>query len=395
MTEEQILGQIEPWSGLAPRGYWTNWLGAKTSVVFNAHWIAYETIQQIMAGERYAATRRPVFGDGEFYFEQVNIIRSVLGATDRYILVELGGGIGPRAVDAGLALQKLRPDIKPFLVVVEALPTYVEWCKFHFRANGLDPAEHWIVTGFMSNESIPLPFFLQPRGFGNQVGEVFETLTRIANDPAMASDLLQRLTSRGVILHEDRIIDGWPRTPVDISGFEAWPLQRIMETNAVPNNIQALAAFRRGIKWLWWRSLRQRSQKDRTTRSAINRLVARWLPKPSSLSLTQSAEIGFVSAVTMETILAPLSHVDLMDVDIQFSEKTVIPPTLDLLRRKVKLLSIGTHSKDIHHELHALFRQAGWKVMFDIDAHGTHSRDGMQFSNGDGVLTVQNPDAIS
>jgi RNA-directed DNA polymerase len=50
--------------------------------------------------------------------------------------------------------------------------------------------------------------------------------------------------------------------------------------HAVPNNIQAPAAFRRGIKWLWWRSLRRRSEKDRTTRSAINRLVARWLPKP-------------------------------------------------------------------------------------------------------------------
>jgi len=50
--------------------------------------------------------------------------------------------------------------------------------------------------------------------------------------------------------------------------------------HAVPNNIQALAAFRRGIKWLWWRSLRRRSEKDRTPRSAINRLVARWLPKP-------------------------------------------------------------------------------------------------------------------
>jgi group II intron reverse transcriptase/maturase len=49
---------------------------------------------------------------------------------------------------------------------------------------------------------------------------------------------------------------------------------------AVPNNIQALRAFRRGVGWLWWRSLRRRSQKDRTTRKAINRLVARWLPQP-------------------------------------------------------------------------------------------------------------------
>jgi hypothetical protein len=50
--------------------------------------------------------------------------------------------------------------------------------------------------------------------------------------------------------------------------------------HAVPNNIQALYAFRRGVRWLWWRSLRHHSQKDRTTRKAINRLVARWLPQP-------------------------------------------------------------------------------------------------------------------
>ena len=48
--------------------------------------------------------------------------------------------------------------------------------------------------------------------------------------------------------------------------------------HAVPNNIQALSAFRCGVRWLWWRSLRRRSQKDRTTRTAINRLVRQWLP---------------------------------------------------------------------------------------------------------------------
>jgi RNA-directed DNA polymerase len=46
------------------------------------------------------------------------------------------------------------------------------------------------------------------------------------------------------------------------------------------SNIQALSAFRRGVRWLWWRSLRRRSQKGRTTRTAINRLVKQWLPPP-------------------------------------------------------------------------------------------------------------------
>jgi RNA-directed DNA polymerase len=70
-------------------------------------------------------------------------------------------------------------------------------------------------------------------------------------------------------------------TAIDEQG--AWLRQVVtgyFAYHAVPNNIQALSAFRRGVRWLWWRSLRQRSQKDRTTRTAINRLVKQWLPLP-------------------------------------------------------------------------------------------------------------------
>jgi group II intron reverse transcriptase/maturase len=50
--------------------------------------------------------------------------------------------------------------------------------------------------------------------------------------------------------------------------------------HAVPNNIQALGAFRRNVGRLWGRSLRRRSQKDGTRWSAITRLIDHWLPKP-------------------------------------------------------------------------------------------------------------------
>ena len=60
-----------------------------------------------------SSTRRPTFGDGEYYFEQANIIRSVRDAKERYVMVELGGGNGPRAVDAALILGKLRPKFVP------------------------------------------------------------------------------------------------------------------------------------------------------------------------------------------------------------------------------------------------------------------------------------------
>src|ERR1700730_16040982 len=73
------------------------------------------------------------------------------------------------------------------------------------------------------------------------------------------------------------------RADVPLNEQRTWLRQVVrgcVAYHAVPNNIQALSAFRRGVRWLWWRSLRRRSQKDRTTRTAINRLVAQWLPKP-------------------------------------------------------------------------------------------------------------------
>ena len=46
----------------------------------------------------------------------------------------------------------------------------------------------------------------------------------------------------------------------------------------VPMNLPALALFRYRVAWLWYRSLRRRSQKTRLTWERMQRLVARWLP---------------------------------------------------------------------------------------------------------------------
>ncbi|MGH7062005.1 MAG: hypothetical protein ACREFH_16575, partial [Stellaceae bacterium] len=50
--------------------------------------------------------------------------------------------------------------------------------------------------------------------------------------------------------------------------------------HAVPNNIQALGAFRRHVGRLWGRALRRRSQKDATPWRAVTKLADQWLPKP-------------------------------------------------------------------------------------------------------------------
>jgi hypothetical protein len=53
--------------------------------------------------------------------------------------------------------------------------------------------------------------------------------------------------------------------------------------HAVPQNSDALAAFRFHILEAWLGALRRRSQRDRTTWARINALAKRWLPQPRIL----------------------------------------------------------------------------------------------------------------
>jgi hypothetical protein len=52
--------------------------------------------------------------------------------------------------------------------------------------------------------------------------------------------------------------------------------------HAVPTNTRALEAFAHHVTVLWWRTLRRRSQKDRTTWTYAKRLAEQWLPNPKS-----------------------------------------------------------------------------------------------------------------
>ena len=53
--------------------------------------------------------------------------------------------------------------------------------------------------------------------------------------------------------------------------------------HAVPTNIRSLGAFRFFVVKLWWRTLRRRSQKDRTTWEQMMRLANEWLQQPRIL----------------------------------------------------------------------------------------------------------------
>ncbi|HET6427242.1 MAG TPA: group II intron reverse transcriptase/maturase [Phycisphaerae bacterium] len=52
---------------------------------------------------------------------------------------------------------------------------------------------------------------------------------------------------------------------------------------AVPRTYRYLNSFRRHVMWLWWRTLRRRGDKRKSSWAQVYRLAARWLPSPRIL----------------------------------------------------------------------------------------------------------------
>ncbi len=98
----------------------------------------------------------------------------------------------------------------------------------------------------------------------------------------------------------------------------------------------------------------------------------------------------FVSAIPLNDILAPLPLVDLMDIDIQGAENTVIEPAIEMLNRRVKRLHIGTHGADIHSGLWDLFFEHEWGCEFDFPPFSDNETPWGQFKTTDGILHLYN-----
>ena len=109
-------------------------------------------------------------------------------------------------------------------------------------------------------------------------------------------------------------------------------------------------------------------------------------------------DVAVVSALALKDILAPLDRVDLMDIDIQGDEATVLPDTMDMLARKVRRIHLGTHHMDrhggpqLHHDMVRLFTDAGWEIVFAFTPNTRHKTQWGNFDTpSDGILTVVNP----
>ena len=239
-----------------------------------------------------------------------------MAARGRFVMVELGGGYAARSVDAHRALQNLNP-MPCQLVIVEAEPTHFAWAKRHLEANGIDPADHWLIKAAVSVDSDPKLFM---RGAGVYYNGIVE--------PADVETVVKQI--------------------IDVNNTEQ-ALRNLMTAGRCGMQIPYNSAAGRDL-----------------------------------------FDYEFVSTIPLADILAPLPHVDLMDIDIQGAEDTAIEPAMDLLNRRVKRVHLGTHGADIHRGLWELFFEHEWICEFDYPPFSQNATPWGQFETMDGILHFQN-----
>ncbi len=128
------------------------------------------------------------------------------------------------------------------------------------------------------------------RGLGRPETFTFLGFTHVCGQSRAGKFLLKRKSRRDRQASKLRDIkDGLKRrTHRSIEEQGAW-LRAVVcgyfAYHAVPTNFSALTSFQWKVRWLWFRTLRSRSQKDRTTWQRFERHAARWLPRPQILHL--------------------------------------------------------------------------------------------------------------
>jgi len=134
----EVLRRFAPFCDTpAPPGFFNDFLGAKTRISYLP--AAYGAKSGTVEGPPNSS-RQGMHGPAEW----LGTLKSVLEARGELVAVELGAGWAPWLVTVAVAAQKLGiKDVR--LIGVEGSLEHVEFCRQHFRDNGLDPDAHQIV----------------------------------------------------------------------------------------------------------------------------------------------------------------------------------------------------------------------------------------------------------
>ncbi|MBI5057046.1 MAG: class I SAM-dependent methyltransferase [Nitrospirae bacterium] len=116
-----------------------------------------------------------------------------------------------------------------------------------------------------------------------------------------------------------------------------------------------------------------------------------WYGQAIAGKITASSSAKDIRSVSLNTLLAPLDSVDLIDLDVQGEELSVLSAASAELDRKVKKVHIGTHSLQVEKGLRAMFGKMGWISVYDFPCGGTSTTQYGDIIFLDGVQTWINP----
>ena len=216
-----VFDGLPAWSGVVPQNFIANFLGVMTDVGFYrneqgefAKPSHAKSFEAALAGARDMTVQPPGIEAGEAFMEMAAVLRSVRAAKGRYVMVELGGGYGARAVDAAVALRTINP-MPCTTVVVEPIPTHVARAKQHFLNNGLTPDDHWFLTMAVSADNVPQLIPLGVGRYGNTINadNVIAEIFKLAENAANAQVII-----RSFLTHK-KLVVSYNNTPQPIAGF--------------------------------------------------------------------------------------------------------------------------------------------------------------------------------
>ena len=101
--------------------------------------------------------------------------------------------------------------------------------------------------------------------------------------------------------------------------------------------------------------------------------------------------IAEVRALSLNTILRDLDRVDLIDLDVQGVELSVLESAAAEINKKVERIHIGTHSPEIESGLRGMFDRLGWSCLCDYAMGGHRQTPYGQIAFQDGVQSWVNP----
>lgn len=208
----ELFDGIEPWKGEVKKGRRRNFIGALHPI---EPWDRDKTFPD---ETEYRETELPSIGWGESFFQWGSTFMAIRAARHRFTAVSLGAHFGGPLVDAALALQKVNP-MPYFLVGVEADPNMCAMLDEHFRENGIDPNDHWIINCAVNDTNRPVIFPVSEMRTGSNTMlhdiKEREALARTIEEIGKSAETLRNV-----------LVDGSTQLYIPLSNMEGTPEAR-------------------------------------------------------------------------------------------------------------------------------------------------------------------------